>query len=567
MTSGTVADAIRRSGPGRIVAYEPSPALRRAIREKGEWNREVSADPAVRFARVDPLSGPENHTYQSILINLPPPWAPGGASAYSTPRIASVARRLVPGGRALFRLPLSFLSGEELAAFAGRVADRFPTLRLWLDPTGAEHVILEASSGHGGADAGAVMRAWARDPVRKDLEAAALSNAGDVLERLLTDREGLLTLVPGAGVQKPTAMSITAGRRLRSGQRGAPLATLGAIALSAESGLDLSGVPPDRQQLLRERLNRARQARGTYLEMLTYWSSGKAGQALSAATRLSQESTSPARDLRPIIAPWIRRGDALRARGLLEQASSEYLMAVSFSPRDTEAQVKLADAYRLLERPAEAEKHYEAAREVKPQGLGAALGLADLRLRDERPEQAIELLETAEKQHPGSYDLLVNLGYVHMLLAQGSDENIANRLARSRVLFQRAIALEPTRPQSLGGLAEVYFRLGEHQRALTQIDRALILEDSCNYRSWRGHILFELGQSGAALEQVQNAILACPDLVDALVLLGNITANEGRYERARQAWKRALELEPENHAARFNLDQLTESGVELLQTQ
>ena len=567
MTTGAVADAVRRGGPGRLIAYEPSPSLRDTIRKTGDWNRKISADPAIRFARVDPLNGPSGTLYQCILVDLPPPWAPGGATAYSAARIAAVEARLSPGGRALFRLPLPFLSGDELSTFVGRLADEFPTLRLWLDPSGAEHVLLEAGTAQGEVDAGAVLRAWARVPVREDLQAAALGSADDVLERLVTGREGLLSLVSSQKPRQPVAMAITAGRRVRSGQRAAPLATLSSIDMSMAGSLDLSGVPADKQGPLQARLERARQARGTYLKMLGHWSSGEAGLALTAAARLSSESTSPARDLRPVITPWLRRGDALKARGLSEQASAEYLMAVSFSPQDVEAQVKLADSYRLLGRTSDAEKHYNKARELEPQALAAALGLADLRLNNGEPERAIELLETAEKQHPGSYELLVNLGYIHMLLAQGSDENIANRLARSRVLFQRSIALEATRPQGLGGLAEVYFRLGEYPRALTQIDRALLLEDSCNYRSWRGHILFELGQTGAALEQVQTAILACPDLVDALVLLGNITADEGRYDRARQAWERVLELEPENHAARFNLDQLTESGVEGLKTQ
>ncbi|HCP47873.1 MAG TPA: hypothetical protein DIU15_17675, partial [Deltaproteobacteria bacterium] len=431
----------------------------------------------------------------------------------------------------------------------------------------AEHVLLEAQNTQTAVDAGAVLRSWRRDPVREDLQAAALSNADDVLERLVTGREGLLSLTTVVHGQDSVAMAIRSGRRTRSGRRDVPLATLSAVELSIEDSIDLSGVPLERRGPLQKRLEEARRARGTYLEMLGYWSAGQSGQALSAAARLSGESTSPARDLRPVIAPWLRRGDALRARGLLQQANAEYLMAASFSARDVEAQVKLADTYRLLGQLADAEKHYQQALEVEPQSLGAALGLADLRLREEQPAKAIELLETAEKQHPGSYDLLVNLGYVHMLLADGSDTNIANRLARSRVLFQRSVALEPRRSQGLGGLAEVYFRLGEYDRALTQIDRALLLQDSCNYRSWRAHILVELGQSTTALEQVQEAILACPDLIDALVLLGNITADQGRYTRARQAWERVLELQPDNHAARFNLEQLAESGVEGLKAQ
>jgi len=64
---------------------------------------------------------------------------------------------------------------------------------------------------------------------------------------------------------------------------------------------------------------------------------------------------------------------------------------------------------------------------------------------------------------------------------------------------------------------------------------------------------------------VQTALLACPNLIDALVLLGNITADQSRYKRAREAWEQVLSLDPDNVAARFNLDQLEQSGVESLE--
>ena len=170
-----------------------------------------------------------------------------------------------------------------------------------------------------------------------------------------------------------------------------------------------------------------------------------------------------------------------------------------------------------------------------------------------------------EKSHPGSFPLLVNLGFGQMQLARGSDTNVSKRLTRARVLFQRASALEPGRPEARAGLGEVYFRMGQHQRALGELDRALLLSDSCHYRSWRGHALFALGRVEEAEPEVQTALLACPNLIDALVLLGNITADQSRYQRAREAWEQVLTMDPDNTAARFNLDQLEQSGVERLE--
>jgi tetratricopeptide (TPR) repeat protein len=299
--------------------------------------------------------------------------------------------------------------------------------------------------------------------------------------------------------------------------------------------------------------------------MLESWASGNAGEALGLATQLAQQSASPARDLKSVIQPWLRRGEALRAQGLWQQARSEFLMAASFSPRDVEANLGLADACRILGEKDQSERHYKLVLAEDGQHLRASLGLADLRQRQGRVAEAVEFLEEVEKSHPGSFPLLVNLAYGQMQLARGSDANVGSRLSRARVLFQRAAALEPGRPQARAGLGEVYFRMGQNKRALSELDRALLLEDSCHYRSWRGHALFALGRTDEAEQEVQTALLACPNLIDALVLLGNITADQSRYKRAREAWEQVLTLEPDNKAARFNLDQLGQSGVESLE--
>jgi len=113
-----------------------------------------------------------------------------------------------------------------------------------------------------------------------------------------------------------------------------------------------------------------------------------------------------------------------------------------------------------------------------------------------------------------------------------------------------------------GGLAEVFSLLGEHDRALTEIDRAIALDNQCTYRGWRGQILWELGRGMEAEQTLQQALLKCPDHLPALIALGGVLVNRGCYRQGREAWERVGLLDPGNRAALGNLEQLTLSGVE-----
>jgi len=563
--SGAVIDALRRGSGGIVQVYEPSPALRRLLRSHGEWNRQAAADPAVRLLRSSPLTKAAENGFDAILIDMPPPWLAGSPSHWGAARIKQVSTHLSTRGSAIFRLPLAALSADELSTFIVLVCREFPSVSAWLNPSGAQNLLLVARHQDQAVSGGAFFAGWKRKAVRDDMAAATLSRPEDALERLLANQYGLLKMTANRGRRSWLGTSIVSGSRVRHGRRGVPLAALTEATQHEVPLVDISAIPEEDVAQVQQRLQQAREVRRVYLQMLDSWAAGKAGEALGLATQLAQKSASPARDLKAIIQPWLRRGDALRAQGLWEQARSEFLMAASFSPRDIEANLALADACRILGEHDESERHYKLVLAEDGEHLEASLGLADLRQRQGRVAEAVEFLEVVEKSHPGSFPLLVNLAFGQMQLARGSDSNVGQRLSRARVLFQRAAALEPGRPQARAGLGEVYFRMGQYKRALSELDRALLLEDSCHYRSWRGHALFSLGRTDEAEQEVQTALLACPNLIDALVLLGNITADQSRYKRAREAWEQVLTIEPDNQAARFNLDQLEESGVERLE--
>jgi len=554
---GETADAARQSSPGLVHIVEPSGAVRTLARRRLPVVSGLLADPAVRLGSLDVLSDGQ---WDAVIVDLREPWAFGAAGPVRARRLRAVRDALSPDGLAIIRVPLDALSPSELAAVGTRVGDVFPTVIAWLDPVDARHLVLTAWADERRPSVGTIVQAWRRDVVRADMRLAGLRSPADLLERAVTDRQGLALL--GGGRRDAAGVAVVAAARARRGKASLPLAALATSGRAVKSMVSLDGMPPDEREALELRLESADASRASYLSLLGYLAEGKTKEAVGLAAQLADSSTDPARDLRALIAPWLRRGTALRIEGDLEKARAELSTAYAFSPGDVEVNLELARTLLALGKPDDAVAYVQRARDAEPTSVEPVLLLADVRVQQGRLSDAAEALTTAEPLFPTEVRLLVNLGYLLTQLGVGSEETVGRRLARARVLFQRAASLSPRLPQPRAGLAEVYYRLGDGEAALGEIQRALILSPTCQYKSYRGHILADLVRLKEAEASLQEAVLECPNLIDALVMLGAVSAEQGKVKEAREAWGRVVELDPTNGAARENLAILEASKLE-----
>jgi Flp pilus assembly protein TadD len=72
----------------------------------------------------------------------------------------------------------------------------------------------------------------------------------------------------------------------------------------------------------------------------------------------------------------------------------------------------------------------------------------------------------------------------------------------------------------------------------------------------RGTTLRIEGKNGEAVEALKKVVSLLPGNTDALVQLGAAQEDNGKWEEAAHLYRRALELQPSNHAARRNLKHL-----------
>jgi len=560
--AGGVVDGARRSSAGPVTVSVGSPGQRWLLQEHGRWNRDVIADPAVRLSSVDPLASGQR--WSAILVDLPPSWVPGGPAERSPRRLRAIAAHLDPGGVAVLRIPLHGSSADELAALTADVADSFPGLTAWLDPTGAAHLLLVGRPEEGAVDAGALFRSWSRRAVAQDLQRASLASPGDALERLVTDRTALLAMASGRSRRGRFGTAVVAGARVRTGEPALALATLAAAGSDLQRLLDLSGVPEDEIEPLRLRLSQASAIREDYLTMLEAIEQDDSATALQASQAIAERGgTGASRDLKSFIAPWVLRCRALREQGLIDQARGECLIAHSFSPTDDEVALLLADLHRALDQLPEAEELYRGVRERDPTSLGAALGLASVHELRNEVREALELLEEAEKLHPGNALLLHNLGALHLRWAKSrtNDEAAAPHVERARGLFVAAATLEPRFASPRAGLSEVYTFEQQYDLALVEIERAVSMAPTCRLRAQRAQALFDVGRSQEANRATDEVLLECPDELGALLLKGILLDERGCYQQAYEQWGRALQVAPDLQAAITNRAWMQESGL------
>ncbi len=146
----------------------------------------------------------------------------------------------------------------------------------------------------------------------------------------------------------------------------------------------------------------------------------------------------------------------------------------AFDEITTQNLAAIGDAYLELGKPKKALEYLERANQLVPDSaeIHGSLGDAHTQLGDEA--KARKEYEQCEKlhramiaeypDHPGAYNNLAWFFVTH-------DMNLDEALKLSRT----SVALAPDTPEYLDTLAEVYHRLGQHDKALERIDRVFEL--------------------------------------------------------------------------------------------
>lgn len=133
----------------------------------------------------------------------------------------------------------------------------------------------------------------------------------------------------------------------------------------------------------------------------------------------------------------------------------------------------------------------------------AFLGKADLFLRMERLDDAIAVFREAYARWPESATTLNALGYT---LADRTEE-----YDEAYDLIKKALAKEPGSAAIIDSWGWVLYKLGRHEEALVELERAYALFDDAEVAAHVVEVLAVLGRRDEALERLERAEAKQPD--------------------------------------------------------
>ncbi|MDJ0708936.1 MAG: tetratricopeptide repeat protein [Woeseiaceae bacterium] len=174
------------------------------------------------------------------------------------------------------------------------------------------------------------------------------------------------------------------------------------------------------------------------------------------------------------------------------------------SPGDWfEVQLAKAQLLSLAEENDDALKLYDKALRDRPDSERAALSRAELLLTMDRLDDAVAAYAEAARRFPKSAMSLNAYGYT---LADRT-----NRYTEAEKLIRKALRYDPDSPAIIDSLGWVLFKLGRHDEALVELERA--------YKGMQDHevaahiveTLDALGRRDEALEFLREAELKTPD--------------------------------------------------------
>lgn len=287
------------------------------------------------------------------------------------------------------------------------------------------------------------------------------------------------------------------------------------------------------------------------------------------------------RDLREEAESHLEAGDPAAALRVLAALAQEL-------PEDGHVHFLLGRAHTAAGDGSAARTSYERSTELTPQDPRPWNNLALLHLAEGERDEARRTLQQGLRAAPEDPNVLTNLANL----------DVARRPAQSHALYTKALAKDPNHeparlgraqarerlgdsqgatsdyerlvayngplaPAALDGLGRLARRAGDPHMAVAFHQRALAGRDDPGFRANLGIALVETGQNEAAREQLEAAADARPDQVSTWQALGVVYARLGEKDRsqltkAKQAYERAIKLDPEDWRSRFNYALLAE---------
>lgn len=157
--------------------------------------------------------------------------------------------------------------------------------------------------------------------------------------------------------------------------------------------------------------------------------------------------------------------------------------------------------------------------------------------RDANLEAAIHYSELAIEKDP-------NLAEPHVVAAQA--HQFLRQFERARKHADQALALNPSEATTLANLGALFRYMGRGQKAVELLERAIRLDPfhPPTYLEYLGHAYYLVGRHKDCLAAAERGLALNPSFIALYVVITRCYEGLGNEEKAKQAGKRILELNP-----------------------
>ena len=273
------------------------------------------------------------------------------------------------------------------------------------------------------------------------------------------------------------------------------------------------------------------------------------------------------------------KGNALKEKGEYKLAKECYIEAIKLNPNYIDAILNLGIVANLEQDFTESERYFHRALSLDPTNISVLYNLANCLFNAENFKQSIIVcqqiinidpsfhfaynriglcyiqLENQEKakvyfekavnKKPDYSEGLTNYGFI---LQKLRDYSLAT------VQFEKALMIDPDSNEALLNLSKSYFDEGRLEKAIEVANKGL-LSNKKNIP-----LLKNLIASFLLLNRLDEASIACEKILsinnndaDAINLMGTIYEKQGFYEKAKEHFLRALQLDKNLFFAKMNI--------------
>jgi arylsulfatase A-like enzyme/tetratricopeptide (TPR) repeat protein len=199
----------------------------------------------------------------------------------------------------------------------------------------------------------------------------------------------------------------------------------------------------------------------------------------------------------------------------------------------------------MQEKYAEAVADLESSLKGEPEIPQALLLLSTCYSELGRKDEAKASLDTVLKEDPANVPALIALA--NILLEEGKGPDVI-------ALCKRTLAIDNRNPQAYMLAGEVYMDAEDHAQALPYLEKAVDLQPKVSRNRLNlAACLVGLKRFDQAEPMLRDLVREFPDYPFAHFNLGLLYEEQGRWEEAREAYAREVELFPKGFRARFNL--------------